>query len=102
MSGIRVGTRLEQLYQLRDRLALEIAQEERLELLNGPAPLKVVKHRPPDVVGRRLEQLGLTARQVKDWAVTQGLLERVCRGRVAHELIEAYADAHAPRQDWAS
>lgn len=46
-----------------------------------------------DRVTRRLEQLGVTSHDVKVWAVSAGLLDRVRRGRIRGELVEAYATA---------
>lgn len=51
--------------------------------------------RQPDRRIARLEELGITTRDVKAWAVTQGLLSKVTKGRAAGPLIEAYAAAHA-------
>lgn len=105
MSGIRVGTRLEQLYQLRDRLALEIAHEERLAALDVRVkPPRPVTRHSTDVVSQRLKWMGVTARIVKQWALEQGLIDKIHRGRVSLELAEAYIDAHAQalQGDWAS
>lgn len=41
-----------------------------------------------------LRTLGLSAKTVKQWAVTQGLLPEVKRGTVRLDLIEAYVLAH--------
>lgn len=46
-----------------------------------------------------LADLGATSRQVKDWALTQGLITEIHRGLPPARLVEAYADAH---QDVAS
>ena len=41
-----------------------------------------------------LAQLGVTSNDVKRWAVTQGLLDTVKRGRIRVELVELYAATH--------
>jgi hypothetical protein len=45
-------------------------------------------------VGVRLRTLGVTSRQVKQWAVDRGHLAAVVRGSVAHTVIDAYEAAH--------
>jgi hypothetical protein len=94
MSGVRTGTRLEQLYALRDRIALEIRAEERRLSLQRPAFEVFKKPRPKHTTELRLEQLGLTSRQVKEWAHATGLVDEVKRGRIGADLVNAYADAH--------
>ena len=42
-----------------------------------------------------LEKYNGTAREVKEWAVRQGLLDEVRRGRVPKHLIELWAEAQA-------
>lgn len=116
MSGIRTGPRLENLERvhrqtlheianarrlehwreipaledLRDRLAAEIAKERPTEPPERPKPPRAPSGPSAEVL--LLEQLGVTARQVKEWAVEQGLLAAVVRGRVKLELVEAYAE----------
>ena len=39
-------------------------------------------------------QEGVTSLQVKQWALTQGLITAIQRGRVAGDLVDAYTEAH--------
>lgn len=96
MSGVRTGTRLEQLYALRDRIALEIRTEERRLALQRPAfeVFKKPGRGGKNAVERQLDELGVTARQVKEWAHATGLVDEVKRGRIGADLVTAYADAH--------
>lgn len=109
MGGVRVGSRLEQLRKLRDQVSLEIELEERREALETARPARAVqqsvrsKRNLTNGVGKgsssvlireRLEQLGVTSKTVKTWAVTQGLLPEVVRGTCKVEIIDAYAQAH--------
>lgn len=92
MSGIRVGSRLEQLYDLRRRLNHEIAAEERKAATDTPTP---AAQRPglaatDKAVHDQLDHLGVTSAQVKEWAVEQGLLPAVVRGRVARHIVNAF------------
>lgn len=41
----------------------------------------------------RLNELGVSALEVKEWAVQHGLADEVRRGRVPAELVDAYAAA---------
>jgi len=41
-----------------------------------------------------LNVLGVTAYDVKVWAVTTGRIPAVVRGRIKHDLVKAYAEAH--------
>jgi hypothetical protein len=43
-----------------------------------------------------LEERGVTARDVKEWAVAAGLNTKVPRGRVSLQLVQTYAEAHGP------
>lgn len=123
MSGIRTGTRLEQLERLQARTSYELAAARRredwrdvprLEELRDrlaeeistlrpreiPAPATAAQPRPrsvavgPSAEVQLLAELGVSARDVKVWAVGQGLLEVVTRGRVKLELVQRYAEAH--------
>lgn len=122
MTPIRVGSRLEQLQGLERRTKQEIdlacfhQTYDRLprlrELLarvqgeivaEGGQPTHVPKGQPKtkrkkaeDKVYARLGQLGVTAHEVKVWAVSVGLLDQVRRGRIRGELVEAYASNHHP------
>lgn len=42
---------------------------------------------------RRMDQLGVTSRQIKDWALEQGLITEILVGSPKAHLIEAYANA---------
>lgn len=98
MSGITVGTRLDQLYALRDRIAQEIRVEERALALSRP-PFKTARKKPgsaPEGKGPALlAALGVTSRQVRDWAIREGLMKSTSRGRVSGKVIQEYADAVA-------
>lgn len=109
MSGVSSGSRLERLYALRDQIAHEIAHEERLVALDGGRidqkgrrRFVVFKGSNQAVATRgadkrkaaSLDELGVTAKQVKVWAVSVGLVDAVHRGRVAQTLVDAYAEAH--------
>lgn len=111
MSGVRTGTRLEQLLNLRRQLNLEIEVETRRDPVEA-VRLGLIKpkwvrpprrrggHKRPDMVVRvaelmaRLERMGVTQHDVKVWAVEQGLLDEVKRGIVAGRILDAYAEAH--------
>lgn len=92
MSGIATGTRLDQLKALRRRLDHEIAIEARRSL---DAPTARRSKPRTRTYRERLEARGIEARQVKEWAVANGLLPEVKRGRVSLDLIEAYWEAQA-------
>jgi hypothetical protein len=47
-----------------------------------------------NAVEARLDELGVTARQVKEWVHATGLVDEVKRGRIGADLVNAYADAH--------
>lgn len=95
MSGIKVGSRLEQLEELDRRLHVEIELERRT---HPPKPREKTTRRrtptPRNKVDQHLVALGVTTRQVKQWALETGRLDRIHRGRVSAELVEAYAQAH--------
>ncbi len=101
MSGVKVGTRLERLYLLRDQIRHEIAAEERALVLNGgrgSMPRRLRARAGTVAADARkaasLDELGVTAKQVKQWAVEVGLIPAVVRGRVAQALVDEYAHAH--------
>lgn len=125
MSGIRTGTRLEQLralhrqitvrtelarrrghhedvpdlHDLAHKVAAAIRDEERAARAR---PTVAVAVRVADErVTRHLVDLGVTAHDVKVWAVTQGIIPAVVRGRVSGRLVDAYA-AHHQHQETAS
>jgi hypothetical protein len=95
MSGVTVGSRLEQLEELRARIEYEIAAERRRVAISvpNPPPARVPKLTEVNRVDVRLAGLGVTSRQVKEWAVDAGLLDHVHRGRVAAHLVEMFAEA---------
>jgi hypothetical protein len=96
VSGVQCGTYLERLEQLRQQVDQAIAAERRRVALEGPIRLVARPHQQVprgNRVDMRLASLGVTALQVKEWAVEAGLLDQVRRGRVALSLVEAYADA---------
>lgn len=111
MSGVKTGTRLDQLLELRRRLDMEIAAERRREALavrrwetyerpkdddgmTVDERRRAGTRRSDDATRQRLDQLGVTSLEVKQWAVRAGYLVRMVQGRVAAELVEKYADAH--------
>lgn len=101
MSGVQVGSRLEQLRALRRRLDHEIATEERRIALDVPARPAPRPPRPTEVnrVDVRLRELGVTAREVKEWAYDAGLILEIKRGRVSEALVEHFADARERLND---
>jgi hypothetical protein len=82
----------DKLHRLNERLAGEIEA-----LRPTPAPPagqpRGKRQKAEDRVGRRLEQLGVTAHDVRVWALEVGLIDRIRRGRIKGELVEAYAAA---------
>lgn len=93
-------SRLQKLRALRDRLNVELG----LPAVKTP---KIRKRRPPKTprrpsdlpaapnrVDQLLAALGVTARDVKEWGVAQGHLQKVARGRVGYPLVQDYAEAH--------
>lgn len=94
-----IPAELAKLYTLQTRLVIEIALEDAraAALAPRPAPTSVApgsrRSSPPDRVGDHLARLGVTAHQVKEWAVTQGLVDKVRRGRIRGELVDAYDEA---------
>lgn len=119
MSGVRVGSRLQRLQDLHRRIGHELASAQRrqdgrelnrLSDLEAKVEAEIVaeggrlvprvavlrtRRKKSDVrKDKRMADLGITAKDVKIWAVSEGLLMAVKQGRVKAELIEAYADAH--------
>ncbi|TAJ21807.1 MAG: hypothetical protein EPO65_00470 [Dehalococcoidia bacterium] len=107
MSGVQVGTRLDLLERLRVKIDQEIAVERRKLALNAPGPRarfevyeKPKRKAPePSAGDRLLVELGVTAHEVKVWAVSVGILDQIRRGRVAGHVVDAYALAHRPQAD---
>lgn len=101
MSGVRTGSRLEQLEALRARLDHEIAQERRrLATTPRPAPTRAPRpsepRTPAGILHATLTDLGATPHDVRTWAREQGV--RIAeRGPVPRVAIEAYIDTHRPK-----
>lgn len=100
MSGIRTGTRLEQLRLLHARVGQEIATLERQEALEArPAPpprrrrVRAAANQP-DRATAALLRLGVTAYEVKEWALDVGLITAIRRGKVSFVIIDQYETAH--------
>lgn len=121
MSGIQTGTRLDKLRRLRTRVGQQIIQAHRREAFSDVERLRNLANQldteiarldptyhPPthrgrprtraqkanDRVTRHLARLGVTAHEVKAWAVTAGLIDAIHRGRIRAELVQAYETAH--------
>lgn len=122
MSGIRSGTRLDQLQDLRRQITIRIEHARRngmpaahlLELADAvdneiraeggtppPPPGFVVvrRHRStrppaPHTSDLLMAQLGVTTPEVRAWAVENGLLRPGRRGRIGAAVVEAYAIHH--------
>lgn len=95
MSGVKVGTRLEQLERLQERIRQEIAVERRRLFLEGrERPHSATKAPRTNAVDHQLVALRVSAREVKEWALAEGLIEEIKRGRVSSELVDAYQLAH--------
>lgn len=105
MSGLKVGTRLDQLLALRSRLDQEIAVERRKEALavrryetrhaQRRVRSSVQGVREADgTTALMLDRLGVTSLEVKQWGVREGFLLGVARGRVSLWLVNKYAEAH--------
>lgn len=91
MSGIRAGTRLDRLYDLRRQVEDEIARERRRIELGIPFAAAPISAGQPVIT---LQDLGKTALEVRRWALDQGLIDRIATGRIPQWLIDAYAAAH--------
>lgn len=89
MSGVICGTRLDQLVVLRDKITAEIEHERRAGRHNGIALRDI-----PTSAEALMATLGVTSRDVKEWAVQAGLLARVVRGRVSLAIVQAYQKEH--------
>ena len=90
MSGVQVvGSRLDQLVVLRDKITAEIEYERRAGRHNGRPLLDI-----PTSAEALMNTLGVTSRQVKEWAVQQGHLTAVRRGRVSLAIVQAYQKEH--------
>lgn len=96
MSGVSTLSRLERLEQLVIRVTQE-RDQERLRLATDcrvPAtrPAQVVKVIPADRCA--LLELGVAPAVVRSWAQAVGLIPSGTRGRLAVDVINAYAEAH--------
>lgn len=97
MSGVQVGTRLQRLYQLRDRIALEIAAEERQELLRVaptmplPTPAQIACLKPPPKPQPPTVRVPEAA-VLREWARGRGIPVAE-RGRVSATVIDEYIAA---------
>lgn len=89
MNGIVQGTELDRLVVLRAQVDARIEQLRRAEVHNGGAILPV-----PTSAEALMATLGVTSRQVKEWAVQHGLLACVRRGRVSLTIVQAYQRTH--------
>lgn len=89
MSGVMCGTRLDQLVVLRDKVLAEIENERRAGRHNGHALADI-----PTSAEALMATLGVTSRQVKEWAVDRGILARVVRGRVSLAIVQQYQKEH--------
>ena len=99
MSGIRVGTRLDRLIDLRRQVDDEITRERRrIELGVSPTatPTSTGQPEQPPVT---LQDLGKTALEVRRWALDEGLVDRITTGRIPQWLIDYYAASH-PEAVW--
>lgn len=107
MAGIDTRTRLEQLQALHRRtkhdrqsalLRGDTHLHRKLCLLEQRLEQEIAAILPPpprtDRARDLLAQLGVTSNDVKRWAVTQGLLDTVKRGRIRVDLVELYAATH--------
>lgn len=89
--------RVTRLRDLEARLAAEIEAETRAGSAGAAVArgqIRGQRQKAEDRVTRQLARLGVTAHEVKVWAVGQGLLPAVRRGRVKAELVAAYEAAH--------
>lgn len=59
------------------------------------AEVDAMAPRMPDRSQGVMESLGVTSRDVKEWAVRQGMIPAVVRGKVPESIVFAYAEAHA-------
>lgn len=97
MSGVRVGSRLAQLYALEQKVKLEIQAELARERVASPS-------RPPEAIAARAEvdvsaneamaAIGASTAVVRAWAVAVGLVEAGRRGMLPRWVIDEYVDAH--------
>ena len=89
VDGYRDGTPIHELAR-RHRVRATTA---RLLLIQAGIEVRATKGASAHIA-ERLEDLGVTAKDVKKWAYDNGLIERVGPGLVATTLVEQYAQAH--------
>lgn len=80
---------------LSDRVADAIRDEGGTPMPSRFQPFKRTRKPARDFVAERLTVLGVTAHDVKVWAVSAGLEERVRRGRLRMALVDAYVHHHS-------
>lgn len=100
---ITQGSRLDHLQELRARVDAEIRAEKEIERervrrrkLMEAARFRRRRSSGPNVVEQRLTRLGVTSADVKHWALGQGLLTEIKRGRLASTLLDAYETRETP------
>lgn len=93
MSGVRCGTRLDQLRALRRRIDLEIMVAAREEALARPIVRSRPERRGRNTVDEQLAELGVTSHDVKVWALQAGLVSEIKRGRIGQNLVDSYRSA---------
>ena len=101
MSGVRSGSRVEQLEQLLERVQQELAFERRREQTDPLDPRGGVRTNPTEsvaaVVQRQraeVEPVKVLPLTIKRWALDQGLIDHIPRARVNPSLVRAYEEAH--------
>lgn len=117
MSGVRTGSRLDQLQALRRRVTAELeyatrrghpttelhhlarALDDGIRAEGGtppptpPDPVVVPRRRTtgPNATDRLLADLDVTTTTVREWAIQHGVLTGRTRGRIALSVVQAYA-----------
>lgn len=106
MSGIRTGTRLEQIEALRRRVTVQLeyarrrgqptdqltALADRLDAeIQTEQASKQAQRRRPERSTEYMAQLGVTPAVVRRWALDHGI-QLGQRGRIPYTVVQAYAD----------
>lgn len=112
MSGVRTGTRLQQLEALRHRIdhnlhaalrrdqpttdliRLAALVDEQILAEGGTPPTPITprpRRRPPLAVDVLITTLDVPTATIRAWAVDQGLIAPGRRGRVPYAVVQAYA-----------
>lgn len=86
-------TRVTELNQLRTRLESELGYTPGPKRPARGLP-KTRSEKAKNRVTRHLERLGITAHDVKVWALATGRIDAIHRGRLAADLVTAYELAH--------